>query len=162
MHLEVKRAFVLADWMKFVSRCESEEEFLLLLRSERRRLRRLTEAETDQIVSRDDSRLDRFEKLVWELRRAPLGDCHVHPRMGKRPWAVGRVRDVSAKFMRSEPSSSRIWKMKVFAYLFAELPLIILRKGGKLEIDDGSHRAIAMYLSGITDVQAYIGSSKEA
>jgi len=52
--------------------------------------------------------------------------------------------------------------MKVFAYLFAELPLIILRKGGKLEIDDGSHRAIAMYLSGITDVQAYIGSSKEA
>jgi hypothetical protein len=148
--------------MKSACRCESEEEFLLLLRLEQRRLRQLTEAETDQIIIRDNSRLDRFENLGWELRTVELGDCYVYPRMDKRPWAVGRVRDVSAKFVRLEPSSSRIWRMKLFASLLTRLPLIIVTKEGKLEIDDGSHRAIAMYLSGIRHVRAYVGSFKNA
>jgi len=160
MNIEVKRAFVLADWMKAAGRCRSEEEFLALFASESTRLARLTEGEFDQIIARDQSRLKRFETLEWELDSTPLGDCYVYPRMGDRAWAEGQVRDIAGKFVRQEPPSSRIWKMKLFAALFRRLPLIIVVRGKNLEIDDGSHRAIAMFLSGIKDANAYIGSPK--
>ena len=161
MRVEAKRAFVLADWMKSATRCEGEQEFLLLLQTEQIRARNLSEGEMDQIIKRDESRLERFETLTWELRTVRLGDCHVYPRMGKRAWAEGKVSDVSAKFMRLEPSTSRIWKMKLFAHLFASLPMILLQRDEKVEIDDGSHRAVAIYLSGIRDVQAYVGTQPQ-
>jgi len=160
MRLEVKRGFVLADWMKSASRCESEKEFLLLLQAGQTRVRELTESEMDQIIQRDKSRLNRFQELAWKLRTVRLGDCYVYPSMGKRAWAVGQVSDVSEMFTRLEPFSSRIWKMKLFASLFTNLPLILLNAHEKLNIDDGSHRAIAMYLSGIRDVQAYVGTQQ--
>jgi hypothetical protein len=60
-----------------------------------------------------------------------------------------------------EPAGSRIWKMKFFAAIFrSELPLIVFRQDERLEIDDGSHRAIAMYLVGITKARAYVGIQK--
>jgi len=161
MRLEAKRAFVVADWMKSASRCKSQEEFLILLRAEQTRVSKLHETEMDQIIQRDESRLERFQTLDWQLRTVRLRDCHVYPRMGKRAWAVGCVSDVAAAFNRLEPSLSRIWKMKLFASLFTELPLIVLEDAGKLTIDDGSHRAIAMYLSGIRDVPAYVGAKKK-
>src|SRR6266540_6874244 len=131
MRLDVKRAFVLADWMKSASRCESEEEFLLLLRAEQRRVRELTEVEMDQIIQRDKSRLQRFQEVTWELRTVRLGDCYVYPGMGERPWAMGQVRDVAPMFTRLEPSSGRIWKMKLFARSFTNLPLILLQTDKK-------------------------------
>jgi hypothetical protein len=35
VNLEVKRAFVLADWMKAASECRDENEFMSLLRTEK-------------------------------------------------------------------------------------------------------------------------------
>jgi len=158
MNIEAKRAFVLADWMKAAQRCDSEEEFLSLLSSEKLRVTSLGEHELNQIIVRDTDRLNRFETLAWTLDRVSLGDCFVYDRMGARPWAVGTVKEVGEKFVRMEPSGSRIWKMKFFADIFSsQLPLIIIREEGKLKIDDGSHRAIAMYLSGINEGSAYIG-----
>jgi hypothetical protein len=162
MNIEVKRAFVLADWMKAARRCESGEEFLALLEIETARLAKLAELELDLIIAHDQSRLRRFETLSWRLGSVPLGDCYVYPRMGDRFWAVGKVKDVSTKFARMEPFSSRIWQMKLFAALFERLPLIIVMTGMKCEIDDGSHRAIAMFLSGKTDAKAFIGAPGRA
>ena len=158
MRIDAKRAFVLADWMKSARRCESEEEFVVLLDTEQKRVAQLTEEQVDQIVTRDESRLRRFRELEWDFRRVTLGECQVYPRMGKRAWAVGRVSDVSSAFTQMEPTASRIWKMKLFASLFLRLPLIILQKGQTMEVDDGSHRAIAMYLSGIREAPAYVGA----
>jgi hypothetical protein len=160
MRLEVMRAFVLADWMKAASCCESEKEFLLLLRAEQARVSELTEVEMDQIIGRDESRLTRFQTFDWELRTVRIGDCHVFRRMGDRAWAEGQVRDVASMFERLEPSVSRIWKMKLFAPLFTDLPIIVFQIGQKRQINDGSHRAIAMYLSGIREVRAYVGAEK--
>jgi hypothetical protein len=157
VRLKVKRAFVLADWMKSASRCDSEEEFLLLLRAEQTRVEELSESQMDQIIKRDESRLERFQTCTWAFRTVGLGDCHVYSGMGKRSWAVGRASEVSTAFTRLEPSSSRIWKMKLFAPVFSHLPLILLQIDKEFTIDDGSHRAIAMYLAGIRDAQAYIG-----
>jgi hypothetical protein len=131
---------------------------VVLLDTEQKRVAQLTEEQVDQIVTRDESRLRRFQELEWDFRRVTLGECQVYPRMGKRAWAVGRVSDVSSAFTQMEPTTSRIWKMKLFASLFLRLPLIILQKGQTMEIDDGSHRAIAMYLSGIREAPAYVGA----
>ena len=161
MNIDAKRAFVLADWMKAAHRCDSEEAFLSLLSSERLRVASLQAHELDQIIARDMSRLECFEKLAWRLDSVSLADCYVYSKMGERPWAVGTVKDVGEKFVRMEPSGSRIWRMKLFARIFSsQLPLIIVQRSERLDIDDGSHRAIAMYLSGIKKSTAYIGIKK--
>ena len=157
MRLEAKRAFVLADWMKSASRCESEEEFLVLLYSEQKRVAALAEAQIDQVLARHEPRLIRFQTRRWELGNVALSECYVWPEMGKRPWAVGRVSEVAAAFRELESTTSRIWKMKLFARMFTHLPLIILQTEQRLDIDDGSHRAVAMYLREIQDAPAYIG-----
>jgi len=82
--------------------------------------------------------------------------------MGSRPWAIGTVGEVGDKFLRMEPAGSRISKMKSFAGIFgSQLPLIISCRHGKLTIDDGSHRAVAMYLVRIKKEKAYVGFRKK-
>lgn len=159
MNLEAKRAFVLADWMKSACRCRNEDEFLVLLDDESKRLLITSEKELDQIIARDRSRLNRLDTFVWRLETVSLADCYVYPRMGERTWAVGRVAEIAKKFTAQEPLSSRIWHMKMFASLIARLPLIIVKKESKYEIDDGSHRAIAMFLAGLREANAYVGQS---
>ena len=67
MNLDVKHAFVLADWMKAAERCHSERELYLLLASERSRVQALKEPELDQIIGKDPHRLKRFEEWEWTL-----------------------------------------------------------------------------------------------
>jgi hypothetical protein len=158
MNIEMKRSFVLADWMKAAKRCKSEEEFRILLVSEKSRVSLLCERELDQIIGRDESRLERFEHSNWKLEDVAVSDCIVWPEMGGRPWAVGSVREVADRFLRMEAAGRRVWRMKLFAGFFAsEIPLIMFRRNGRLEIDDGSHRAVAMHLAGIARAKAYIG-----
>jgi hypothetical protein len=163
VNLEVKRAFVLADWMKAAQRCESEEQFRTLLASELNRISFLREHEIDQIILRDKERLMRFEESQWELVEISVAECFVWPRMDQRPWAIGNVREVAEKFLRMEPAGSRIWRMKLFAAIFSsDLPIIIFRRDGRLEIDDGSHRAVALHLAGFEKTKAYVGLEKKA
>lgn len=161
MSIEVKRAFVLADWMKAAEWCESEEEFRTFLASEKSRVFALRESELDQIIEGDESRLKRLEEPGWTFEEVEVADCFVWERMGGRPWAIGTVREVGDRFLRMEPTGSRIWKMKFFAPIFSsQLPLIIFCRDGRLAIDDGSHRAVAMYLAGIGKAKAYVGIQK--
>jgi hypothetical protein len=162
MNIEVKRAFVLADWMKAAQRCESEREFDVLLASEGARVRSLSEPELDQIIGKDRHRLERFETFAWIVdEKCDLAKCWVYHRMGGRSWAVGTVQEVAEKFHRMEPLGSRVWRMKLFAMYFkSQLPLIVLNQQGVLRIDDGSHRAVAMWLAGVTQATAYIGTTK--
>lgn len=158
MNIEVKRAFVLADWMKAAHRCEGEEEFRMLLAQEDNRVLTLLEPELDQIIGGYPPRLERFEQYKWTVEDIVIADCFVWNQMGSRPWAVGSVREVGEKFLRMEPTGSRIWKMKLFAGIFSsQLPMIIVRQNGRSEIDDGSHRAIAMHLFGIQRAKAFVG-----
>jgi hypothetical protein len=159
--MEVKRAFVLADWLKSAERCTTEEEFLRLIESERTRVGALSESELDQIVGVDPERLKRFSEFDWDERKVILRDCFVWDKMGGRPWATGTVESVASKFLRMESQGSRVWRMKLFARLFeAEIPLIVRQSQRGLEIEDGSHRAIAMYLVGVTEVIAIVGKSR--
>lgn len=160
MNDEVKRAFVLADWMKWAENCDNEREFIALLRSERMRIHTLNESELNQIICEDPHRLNRFEKLTWKLEEQfDLATCRVYDRMDGRAWAIGTVREVADKFDRLEPAGSRVWRMRSFASCFqSELPVIVLIKNGEPILDDGSHRAVALYLSGMTHTRAYIGS----
>ncbi len=162
MNVDVKRAFVLAEWMKAAERCDSEREFYVLLVSQQRRIDALSEPELDQIISKDHGRLERIEEWEWKLdERFELAGCRVYERMGGRPWAVGTVREVADMFQRMEPLGSRVWRMKSFAVYFErELPLIVLDQDGVLRLDDGSHRAVAMYLSGVKQAKAHIGAAK--
>jgi hypothetical protein len=78
--------------------------------------------------------------------------------MSGRAWAEGCVFEVAEQFKRHEPQASKIWDMRQFADIFsARLPVIVLKTASGLRIDDGSHRAIAMALAGITRVSAWIG-----
>jgi hypothetical protein len=162
MNIEVKRAFVLADWMKSAKRCRSKEEFCAMLWVETARVEKLSEHGLDEIIVRDQLRLDRFEKLPWRLDIVSISECLVYPRMGERLWAVGTVKEVAERFLHLEPIGSRIWKMKLFAEIFSSnLPLIIIERAGRFDIDDGSHRAVAMQLSGIMKTNAYVGLERK-
>jgi hypothetical protein len=78
--------------------------------------------------------------------------------MGGREWAQGSVYEVAERFRKMEPLTSRIWSMKLFSVVFqTELPILILQTDSGRCIDDGSHRAIAMALSGLDTASAWIG-----
>jgi hypothetical protein len=166
----VKRAFVLADWLKDAP-FDSAEIFRAILEAERLRVERLSEADLDSIISRDSKKLTESERLKdsrrltdynkanWKREMIELRVCSVYPRMGERPWAQGFVPDVAEKFKRLEPLASRIWAMKRLDEIFAfELPIVVLRSSPCLHIDDGSHRAVAMALCNIESVSAWIGT----
>jgi hypothetical protein len=61
-------------------------------------------------------------------------------------------------FKQYEPRDSRVWNMKQFADIFSvKLPVIVLEVPPQIGIDDGSHRAVAMALAGLTKVSAWVG-----
>ena len=158
LRIDAKRAFVLADRMKR-GPFEHIEVLLSVFASEKSRVQQLSEAELDGIIARNSDRLEKYDRAIWKFDHVALTQCTVYPRMGERAWAEGRVHEVAEKFKRLEPLTSRIWSMKLFASLFSiELPIVILSEGSILRIDDGSHRAVAMHLSGIQRAAAWIGT----
>lgn len=160
MKLDVKRSFVLADWMKSARSRKNVREFDALLVAEKLRVQALSETELDQIIVKDEGRLKRFNKYQWKLdEHFDLTTCRVYDRMGNRPWAIGTVHEVAGIFHRMEPTGSRVWRMMSFVEFFSSsLPLIVVENNGSLQIDDGSHRAVAMYLAGMTQTSAYVGT----
>jgi hypothetical protein len=156
--VEAKRAFVLNDYLK-AGPFDNIELFLIVLASEKSRLQQLTETELDCIIARDRHRLENYNRATWALERVKLGTCLVYPRMGQRAWAQGTVSDVVEKFKKFEPLTSRIWVMKQFRSVFeVHLPILVLRENAKFQIDDGSHRAIAMALGGVEYAMSWIGT----
>jgi hypothetical protein len=154
---DAKRAFVLANRMK-AGPFDSVELFQTILAAEGTRVQHLSEVELDAIIARDSVRLTKYNRAVWNLASVQLSRCNVYRHMGDRVWAEGRVHEVAERFKRLEPLTSRIWSMKQFAKLFSEdLPIVILNESNVFTIDDGSHRAVAMYLNRVGQAIAWIG-----
>jgi hypothetical protein len=154
---EAKRAFVLADRLKS-GPFDSLEVFQAVLAAEKSRVAQLSDGELDSIIARDPRRLQEYNKATWNIERIMLGACFVYPKMGGREWARGSVCDVAEQFKRLEPLVSRIWMMKHFSGVFeAELPIMVFTKSSNYHIDDGSHRAIAMWLCRIERIAAWVG-----
>jgi hypothetical protein len=78
--------------------------------------------------------------------------------MGRRPWAKGDVATVAELCKTNKPEAGRLWEMQEFAKTFAsELPIIVFVCPGKLSINDGCHRAVAMMLAGCKSTLAWVG-----
>jgi hypothetical protein len=83
--------------------------------------------------------------------------------MRDRAWAKGCVPAVAELFKHHEPKGSLIWNMCKFSDVFSSrLPIIVsVLSPSTLMIDDGSHRAIAMALTGLRSALAWIGELYE-
>jgi hypothetical protein len=133
-------------------------------------------------------RYDNYFNSTWALKRIPLSECGVWPKMGGLPPAAtyGTVLD-TAKYIRPYLTSKKrmVAKMKKAVYIqklgaFAELiteyvPIVVFEgsiirhhklssaasrkpyKHCKYDIDDGSHRAVALALQGKTQILALVG-----
>jgi hypothetical protein len=133
-------------------------------------------------------RYDTKYNSTWALKRIPLSECGVWPKMGGLPPAAtyGTVLD-TAKYIRPYLTSKKrmVAKMKKAVYIqklgaFAELiteyvPIVVFEgsiirhhklssaasrkpyKHCKYDIDDGSHRAVALALQGKTQILALVG-----
>ncbi|HUE73649.1 MAG TPA: hypothetical protein VMP01_22415 [Pirellulaceae bacterium] len=153
---DAKRAFVLADKLKAVP-FDGRQPFLDAPERYRQEVHGLPMTQIDSIVGGHQPRLRDYSRASWSFGVFDLRRCVVWPRMGERSWAVGSPVAVAELFKDREPADSRIWNMKRFADVFASrLPIIILDRGTEVRIDDGSHRAVAMALVGVTQVSAWI------
>lgn len=154
---DAKRTFVLADKLK-KGPFDSRQSFLDALEQCSQEVLALSTGEVDTFVGGHQPRLQDYNHATWRFVAFDLRRCVVWPRMGGRSWAVGAPVDVAELFKGREPTDSRIWNMKQFADVFAaRLPVIILDRGTEVRIDDGSHRAVAMTLAGLTQVSAWVG-----
>ena len=154
---EAKRAFVLADRLT-AGPFDSRERFLESLERFSAEVVTLSAAEIDSIVGRDHRRLCDYSRATWRLDVVDLRRCCVWPGMGGRAWARGSAFRVAEMFKQYEPRDSRVWNMKQFADIFSvKLPVIVLEVPPQIGIDDGSHRAVAMALAGLTKVSAWVG-----
>ena len=154
---DAKRMFVLADRLKG-GPFDTMEHFLAAFERYSVKVAALTTAEIDSLVGVDAQRLCDYNRADWRFDTLDLGECCVWPRMGNRTWAQGRVTEVAKLFETHEPKDSRVWSMKQFADIYSlRLPVIVLKTRSETRIDDGSHRAIAMALTGIRKVSAWVG-----
>jgi len=155
---EAKRAFVLADRLK-VGPFDCLESLKRSWTVERSKVQQLFDADLDRIIAPDPKRLGEYDRASWKLDRIMLAQCFVYPKMGERPWAEGTVENVAEEFKTKEPPDSRIWKMMPFSSFFeAQLHILVLKEKSHCRIDDGCHRAIAMSLSGIKQITAWVGN----
>lgn len=155
--LSAKRAFILADRLK-VGPFDSPGSLLAAVEAAAVEIDGLPEAEVDRIISTDPERLERCNRARWRYAPVGLSQCRVYSRMGERAWAVGTVGLVARRFSSEATDADRIHRMIAFAKVYAErLPLILFRDGEGLRINDGNHRAIAMFLAGIRTAPAWVG-----
>lgn len=154
---DAKRSFVLADKLK-AGPFDSRELFLRTLEKNKADVLGLTMTEIDAVIGRDPLRLGDYNRARWTLGGFDLRQCVVWPQMGGRAWAVGDPIIVAKRFKIYEPQKSRVWRMTEFVDVYESvLPIIVIRRSLEVRIDDGSHRAVAIALTGRTYVSAWIG-----
>jgi len=141
-----------ADW--------PEKDFVKVLQAQKKKIGRIKDGEIKEKLKSDSYRYEGYQAATWSLRKISLKYCSVFPNMGGREWAFGTIHDLLPRFRDPvfESPQSQIWALKKMAALWAaHLPIIVWQKGSSLRIDDGSHRAMAMALAGIDEVEAYVG-----
>ncbi len=159
----VKETFVIAERLKD-GPFDTHEAFLASLERSKREVTSWPDCELDAFIgSQDRVRLDFYNRARWRLDSVNLDTCLIWRRMGGRDWAEGLVPAVAERFRSLEPEGNPIWRMQKFGELFAlQLPIIVsvLNPSTRM-IDDGSHRAIAMFLAGLKSTLAWIGELYE-
>lgn len=157
MRLEVKKSFLLAEALRPMRDIPFRQEWQESFEQKRGEYGEMEERCLDLHIE-DKERLKRYNKAVWEFVPAlDLSLCRVWPEMGQRSWADGLVPDVALKFKEKVSTSDRIWLMGDYTDLFVQLPLIVFKEGSFFNLDDGSHRAVATYLTGKKCLPAYLG-----
>lgn len=162
---EAKNAFILADRMKGPGKdTDLARQDLTKYRDVLLANRADVEAMADESVdvaigTRDATRLRRYSRAIWSFGAISLSTCFVYNRMGSRKWIDKMLVPEAAESIRQRnDSSDRLWRMKELTQLVVlDLPIIILATGGKVQIDDGSHRAVAAWLAGIKELPAFVG-----
>jgi hypothetical protein len=155
---DAKRTFVLANTLKN-GPFDSREAFLTSFEKCSAEVAKLSDGVVDSLIGKYPPRLLDYNRAAWRFDILDLSECCVWPHMGARPWAQGRVTNVAELFKKHEPPDSRVWDMKQFADIFSSrLPVIALKRPTGIRIDDGSHRAVAMALTGMRRVSAWIGT----
>lgn len=156
--LNPKRVFVLADAIN-EGRFETIDSFLVCLRARMAEISAYSDAQVDSIIKKWPPRFAAYEEARWEFKQLDLNKCFVWTGMGGLAWAKGCVFDVATLFQQYKPSDNKVWEMMRFVDIFSsQLPIIVLKNQSGLWIDDGSHRAVAMALSGIRKVSAWVGT----
>ena len=154
-----KEAYLIAERLKD-GPFDSHEALLSALEHRRQNVSSLSDAEIDNYIGgQNPRRLGFFDRAEWQLGTVNLSECIVWPKMGERPWASGSVTEVAEMFQSKEPKENRIWRMQTFSDFFSSHLPIVVFGGGPLRfaIDDGSHRAVAMALTGRPSASAWIG-----
>lgn len=155
--LGAKRAFVFANRLK-VGPFESADALLAASKATEVLVDRLSIAELDAIVEADGDRLRRYNNARWRLAALELGPCAVWPKMGEREWAVGTVENVARLFTTKADTSDRIFQMMALSSVYRQhFPLVLFNSSNGLWLDDGNHRAVAMYLAGVRTAPAWVG-----
>ena len=154
-----KEAYLTAEELKD-GPFDSHEALLARLQQVSQEVCSLSDEEIDNYIGRENPpRLAYFNRAQWELSVVDLSKCRVWERMGRRPWATGRVTAVAKIFSSEESKDSRIGTMLKFSDFFSShLPIIAFITGAsQFDIHDGSHRAVAMVLAGRHSASAWIG-----
>lgn len=169
----VQHAFVLSNKMKRITNNINNEIdidyhlFRATMEECKNEIR--TEPDWDVAVRKSDKdgiRWDLYNKCRWRLDCVELRGIRIYPKMGRShkdneeiPELKGTVDDAAKIVSNHLVFFPKIKNMKQYADMFCRfLPIIIVNtKRRKYDIDDGNHRAVAMYLAGIRKVNAWVG-----
>jgi hypothetical protein len=153
----VMRHFLLCNAMQ-AGPFSPESDALVAIAAKRAHISAMSDAEV-VAAAENPHRRSYYLKAQWNLVDVDLRNCYVWKEMGGRPWATGTVDSLLPIYRQQEPKNSRIWAMVPHAGLFADhLRIVIIREKGMLNIDDGSHRAMAMALGGLSSAHAFVGN----
>ena len=108
-----------------------------------------------------------YDSCKWSLQFVPVEKLYIAWPMGMgfRKWARGWAVNVAVRFLlyRDDP----IWKFSdaildiphgcMGQIMDGAYPIIVIKRGKRLEIDDGCHRAIAKIMANAKTIQAYVG-----
>jgi hypothetical protein len=162
----VAEYFALANRMKiFVSNGISVYEFNSILEHERN----ILSSQTFEELVGDPDRRVRFAHSIWTRHHINLDLCWVWPEVGGDKKASGNVPEV-AKILSGNLSPKLLEMTRKPLLYRKKLPLIVFlwppgihnyertRKFAiQYDIDDGSHRAVALWLANYRSADAFVG-----
>ncbi len=158
---QVKQTIYLADKMK--SPTNSPEEFREKLLNEKIEL---FKGDYKKLVNDYFDNHKIREKMIgekkWFLGVVELDKCETWENFGGRPgFPQQSVSKTTELFKKKNVFTDRIWNMVQHIQLFNPLlPIIVILESYeplRYKIDDGSNRAVAMYLGGVRNAIAFIG-----
>jgi hypothetical protein len=167
----------------------SVEEFRNKLQKSKRRGLKMTSKQLDKLITPEwSTRLNSYEECDWYIGEAKTSELGVWRRAGDLPlsWTNGSLKDTADKVRRAITTNSKSLNSRarraITNMLATNVELLqsekyllpIIFKGGtgtrgrsrlkrvmQGDIDDGCMRSIALAVSGVKTIRAYIGFPKK-